>query len=254
MILSMQTAACAGYRSASQIARRVTEDWAASQLYCASCDSDRLRALPCNTPACDLCCGKCGAQYQLKASRRWSELRVPDAGYSAMLAAVRSDKTPNLFVLQYTPTWNVHNLLLVPSFFFSEAAVEQRRPLAPTARRAGWVGCNILLQAIAPEGKLRIVSSGNVIARDAVRQSYAGLRPLSRLDAQVRGWTLDVLRLARGLRQDRFSLTDLYNYEDELRRLHPDNHHVRPKIRQQLQVLRDLGLLEFLGSGSYRLR
>ena len=34
---------------------------------------------------------------------------------------------------------------------------------------------------------------------------------------------------------------------------HADSH-VRPKIRQQLQVLRDLGLLEFLGSGSYCLR
>ena len=29
--------------------------------------------------------------------------------------------------------------------------------------------------------------------------------------------------------------------------------HVRDKIRQQLQVLRDLGLLKFLGAGSYRL-
>ena len=31
------------------------------------------------------------------------------------------------------------------------------------------------------------------------------------------------------------------------------NAHVRDKIRQQLQVLRDLGLLTFLGSGFYRL-
>jgi len=35
--------------------------------------------------------------------------------------------------------------------------------------------------------------------------------------------------------------------------LYPQNAHVRDKIRQQLQVLRDLRLLEFLGSGSYRL-
>jgi hypothetical protein len=28
---------------------------------------------------------------------------------------------------------------------------------------------------------------------------------------------------------------------------------VRDEIRQQLQVLRDVGLLEFLGGGSYRL-
>jgi len=30
--------------------------------------------------------------------------------------------------------------------------------------------------------------------------------------------------------------------------------HIPDKIRQQLQVLRDLGLLEFLGSGSYCLK
>ena len=35
-------------------------------------------------------------------------------------------------------------------------------------------------------------------------------------------------------------------------RLHPQNRFVRPKIRQQLQILRDLGLLEFLGRGRYR--
>ena len=34
----------------------------------------------------------------------------------------------------------------------------------------------------------------------------------------------------------------------------PPFRHVRDKIRQQLQVLRDLGLLEFLTPGSYRLR
>lgn len=34
--------------------------------------------------------------------------------------------------------------------------------------------------------------------------------------------------------------------------MRPANRHVRDKIRQQLQVLRDLGLLEFLGAGSYK--
>jgi type II restriction enzyme len=34
--------------------------------------------------------------------------------------------------------------------------------------------------------------------------------------------------------------------------LHPENRHVRDKLRQQLQVLRDLGLIEFLGRGRYR--
>lgn len=50
-----------------------------------------------------------------------------------------------------------------------------------------------------------------------------------------------------------FTLADVYAAEDSLAQLHPHNAHIRPKIRQQLQVLRDLGLLTFLGSGSYRL-
>ena len=37
-------------------------------------------------------------------------------------------------------------------------------------------------------------------------------------------------------------------------RLYPANHNVRPKIRQQLQVLRDRGWLEFVGRGRYRVR
>jgi len=33
----------------------------------------------------------------------------------------------------------------------------------------------------------------------------------------------------------------------------PRDAHINDKIRQQLQVLRDLGHLEFLGGGNYRL-
>jgi hypothetical protein len=40
----------------------------------------------------------------------------------------------------------------------------------------------------------------------------------------------------------------------DLMRLHPANRNVQAKIRQQLQVLRDLGHLDFLGNGSYRFK
>ncbi len=51
-----------------------------------------------------------------------------------------------------------------------------------------------------------------------------------------------------------FALSDVYAFEDRLSRLYPGNNNVRPKIRQQLQVLRDQGFLEFAGRGLYRLR
>jgi len=49
-------------------------------------------------------------------------------------------------------------------------------------------------------------------------------------------------------------LGDVFGFEDRLAEQYPGNDHVRAKIRQQLQVLRDEGLVEFLGGGAYRLR
>jgi Dam-replacing family len=53
------------------------------------------------------------------------------------LSAIREDRTPNLFLLRYAlATWEVRDLLLIPSFLFSESAVIKRKPLSSTARRA----------------------------------------------------------------------------------------------------------------------
>jgi type II restriction enzyme len=53
--------------------------------------------------------------------------------------------------------------------------------------------------------------------------------------------------------QSEFTLADVYAQAPRLEKLYPENRNVRPKIRQQLQVLRDQGYLEFLGDGRYRL-
>ena len=68
---------------------------------------------------------------------------------------------------------------------------------------------------------------------------------------EARGWTLDVLNVVRSLGNAEFYLDDIYLRDEELARLHPKNLHVRDKIPQQLQRLRDFGFLEFLGGGMY---
>ena len=77
------------------------------------------------------------------------------------------------------------------------------------------------------------------------------IRKLAEVPPSVRGWTLDVLRAVRRLGKSQFSLGDVYDFESELQIAHPLNRNVRPKIRQQLQVLRDLGLIEFATRGTY---
>jgi type II restriction enzyme len=79
------------------------------------------------------------------------------------------------------------------------------------------------------------------------------LRPLEKLRAEKRGWTLDVLNAIHSFGRQEFTLAEAYSLAPGLGALHPNNRHVGPKIRQQLQVLRDMGLIEFLGGGHYRL-
>jgi type II restriction enzyme len=55
-------------------------------------------------------------------------------------------------------------------------------------------------------------------------------------------------------RSREFTLEDVYAFEPRLRAAYPNNNNIRPKIRQQLQVLRDNGYLEFRDRGLYRLR
>jgi type II restriction enzyme len=82
---------------------------------------------------------------------------------------------------------------------------------------------------------------------------FKRVKPLCEIKAKERGWTLEVLNIVRRLGKSEFKNEDVYAFDRELEKLHPDNRHVRDKIRQQLQVLRDAGLLQHLGNGLWRL-
>jgi hypothetical protein len=66
-------------------------------------------------------------------------------------------------------------------------------------------------------------------------------------------WIDSVRQIITNLNTEYFSISDVYSHIDGLADTYPNNNHIKPKIRQQLQILRDSGLLEFLGKGRYRL-
>jgi type II restriction enzyme len=148
--------------------------------------------------------------------------KIVDAAYSEMKHAIQEDRTPNLYVLHYDLTaWAVRTVILVPHFAFALSAVECRPPLGPTARRAGWVGCNILLNKIPKDARIPIVASGKFRPAAEVRRAYQRLRPLEKLNVQRRGWTLDVLNVLRSLDRKEFSLSDVYAHTDDLQSFIP---------------------------------
>ncbi len=242
------------YKSKPQLVRVATEEWGEKNLYCASCTSPRLADTPTNTRAIDFTCKNCESRYQLKSQGRPLRGRILGASYSAMCREILEDSAPSLLALQYRPIeWSVENLILIPHFAFPVSAIKERPPLAPHARQKGWVGYYILFDSFPPDARIPVVLNGVPRAPREVRAQYQRIRPLERLEPKQRGWTLDVLNVLRALGKTEFDLADVYAHEEHLADLHPDNQHVRDKIRQQLQVLRDMGLVEFRGNGKYRM-
>ncbi|MGQ9643444.1 MAG: Dam-replacing domain protein [Ignavibacterium sp.] len=68
----------------------------------------------------------------------------------------------------------------------------------------------------------------------------------------MNGWKLEIFKCLNLIPKQNFTLEDVNKFENDLRKVYPSNKHIKDKIRQQLQYLRDLGLVEFLGAGRYR--
>ena len=143
--------------------------------------------------------------------------------------------------------------MLVPYFAFPPSAIVKRPPLAATARRAGWVGCNFDLSRVPADARISVVTEKKIVPATEVRKNFKKVKPLKELSVKERGWTLDVLNSVRSLGKTEFTNTDAYTHAGQLEKLHPDNRHVRDKIRQQLQVLRNTGLLIHVGRSEWRL-
>jgi type II restriction enzyme len=146
----------------------------------------------------------------------------------------------------------VRNLYAIHRRLLSSVAIQPRAPLAPTARRAGWRGCSIDLSLVPPRGRIGIVSGSLPVPWTVVRTGWSQLDFMVRLRPQAQGWLRDVLACVQKLSGDSFGLGEVYGFERELGRLHPGNRNVRPKIRQQLQILVAKGLLTRIDPGSYR--
>jgi type II restriction enzyme len=244
------------YRSPSQRARVLTEHWIGREAYCPNCGGAALHRHANNNPAADFACMGCGEEFELKSQKAAIGTKLADGSYASMMRRVTAGSAPNLLVMRYDSGGAaVSDLMVVPRQFLVADVIEERRPLPPSARRAGWIGCSILLSAIPAHGRIPIVTRCLVVKKAtvmAVWRTTLFLRAESRIHA--RGWLLALMRCIDEIGQPTFRLSDLYEFVPRLQRLFPGNANIRPKIRQQLQVLRDCGYIEFIGSGEYRVR
>ena len=192
---------------------------------------------------------------RVKKSKTTFGAKVLDGAFRTMCNRLVSTNNPNLFLLNYDfQRLAVASLFVVPKQFFVREIIEERKPLAPTARRAGWVGCNILLNQIPASGKIFIVRDGKPQSKNTVLAQWKKTLFLRDEGLDARGWLIEVMKCVELIGKSEFELNDVYAFENRLSQLYPNNRHVKQKIRQQLQVLRDNGYLDFVSRGYYRLR
>jgi len=242
------------YHSATQKARVVTEDWLGRNMFCPVCGAPMLRHYVANKPVGDFFCENCKADFELKSKESKNVAinnKIADGAYSTMIERITSLKNPHLFVMTHAESM-VNNLIIIPNYFFVPSIINKRPPLKDTARRAGWVGCNIEIGSIPESGKIYIIKNSNEEDKLKVLDQFQRTISLRKNKIETRGWLMDVLICVERIHKTEFSLKHVYSFIDELRLKHPDNNNIEAKIRQQLQFLRDKGFLEFLSRGWYR--
>lgn len=256
MNLDFQRSLSAGYKSNSQIIRVLTESWVNKNIYCPNCGQEPVSRYEDNKPVADFFCRRCQEDYELKSKKGTSVSKIVDGAYKTMLERLGAATNPNFFFLNYDASaYRVNNFFVIPKHYFTPQIIEKRKPLPITARRAGWVGCNILVKNIPLSGRIYFVREGIVRNKRNVLAAWNDTLFLKNtLNPEKKGWLLDVMGCVEAIGSREFVLSDVYAFETALAQKHPKNKHIKDKIRQQLQILRDNGYLEFLGKGNYRLR
>jgi len=212
----------------------------------------QLQLFAAGTKVRDLSCMDCSEPFQLKSQKAVIKASVLGAAYRPTIDSLRAGNHPSLLLLHYDPDdLRVRDLLAVPRSALTATVVQRRKKLGHAARRAVWEGCVFRLDRVPDRAKLWVVRDSNPQSQATIMESWRSLESLSTRSFSGRGWLFDVLKCIEAL-QPEFSLADVYVFEERLARNHPRNAHVRPKIRQQLQRLRNASVVEFMGRGRYR--
>ncbi|RUM66701.1 MAG: restriction endonuclease [Sulfurospirillum sp.] len=254
MNLNLDSTIASRYNSPSQKIRVLTEKWVNEYIFCPNCGNS-IAEYENNRPVADFYCSNCKEEYELKSKKGNIGKKIVDGAYSTMIDRLNSDSNPNFFFLNYDQnTLNIINFLVIPKHFFIPEIIEKRNPLSPTSKRAGWIGCNILLDTIPNSGKIFYIKDGQEESKEKILDIWNKTIFLKQAtDLRSKGWLIDTLKCIDKLNKNIFTISDIYKFETYLKSKHPKNNNIQAKIRQQLQILRDKGYLEFKGNGIYKL-
>ncbi|MDD4520076.1 MAG: DpnI domain-containing protein [Alphaproteobacteria bacterium] len=239
------------YKSPSQKVRAMSEDWVQKTVFCPRCGRF-LSSYENNHPVGDFFCKNCLQDFELKSKKNRFGNKISAGEYNTMIRRLKSNQNPDFFFLAYKEGFFVNDFIFIPKYFFTPDLVEKRPPLKETAKRAGWIGCNLLINKVPKSGQVFYIKNGERIKKEEILRQVQKTLFLKEKKLSLRGWTLDVMKCIDLIDSKEFSLDQIYAFEKNLAQKYPDNHFIKDKIRQQLQYLRDKGYLKFISKGKYK--
>ena len=111
--------------------------------------------------------------------------------------------------------------------------------------------CSINLVPLPESGKIFLIDNSRIIEPEIVLKKWQSNLFLRNQNTERKGWLLAIMKCIDQLPEE-FTLSQMYEFENKLSIQFPQNNHIKDKIRQQLQILRDQNMIEFIGRGLYK--
>ncbi|MBV6493964.1 MAG: Type-2 restriction enzyme DpnI [Turneriella sp.] len=97
-----------------------------------------------------------------------------------------------------------------------------------------------------------LVKNTKIVNQQIVKETFNKTLFLRTKSKDAKGWILDIMTCVDLIKKEIFTLDEVYRFEEKLKLKYPSNNFIKDKIRQQLQILRDKGIIEFVGRGNYK--
>ncbi|MCP1660504.1 DpnI domain-containing protein [Neisseria perflava] len=251
MMLNFDSTSVSRYHNARQTIRELTENWLGANGYCPNCGCAPITKFENNRPVADFFCHACGEQFELKSKAGLSNgKKVPDGAYHTMITRIQADDSPNFFFLAYKKAdYSVQQLILVPKHFITTGMIIPRKQALQG--RPNYLMCDMDISSLPQSGRIYLIHQAQIVDPETVCRQWQANLFLRQQNVEKKGWLLAIMRCIDTL-PDSFHLAQLYEFEAQLKRKFPENNHIKDKIRQQLQILRDQNIIEFTACGQYR--
>ncbi len=252
MKIIFDTKIAQSYKSNSQKIRVLSESWVDNEIFCPNCGCN-VSSYENSRPVADFYCSSCKEDYELKSKKNGMGKKILDGAYKTMIERLQSANNPNFFFLNYDiKNYEVLNFVVIPKHFFVPEIIIKRNQ--GIKDRPSYIMCSIDLTRIPKSGKIFYIKNKKIESKEKVLKNWSKTLFLRKSKkAELKGWILDIMKCIDRLEKNEFTIDEMYSFENLLSQKYTNNKHIKDKIRQQLQFLRDKNYLKFTGKGKYKL-